>query len=54
VTWCGGMVTSDRGEATLRENGGDNTNWADVNLTRPKNEEHSLGRFSCYDWTMKI
>jgi hypothetical protein len=47
VTQCNGVATSAGGEATLgRGNGVDDTNWADVNLTEPKNEEDPHGRFS--------
>jgi hypothetical protein len=38
----GGEVTPRRGK------GGDDTSWADMNLTRPKNEKNSCSRFSCY------
>jgi hypothetical protein len=35
-----GVATSAGGEATLgRGKGGDDANWADMNLTTPKNEE---------------
>jgi hypothetical protein len=35
----GGVATSAGGEATPgREKGGDDTSWADVNLTEPKNK----------------
>jgi hypothetical protein len=34
--------------------GGDNTSWADVNLTGPKNEENPRDRFICYKRTVKI
>jgi hypothetical protein len=55
VTRRGGMKTSAKGEATLgRWKGGDDTSWADVNLTRPKNKEIPYGRFSWYKWTVKI
>jgi hypothetical protein len=36
-----------RGEAALGR-GKDDTSWADVNFTGPKNEENSHYRFSCY------
>jgi hypothetical protein len=46
---------SARGEgAPGRGKGGDDTYCADTNLTRPKNEENSCGRFNCYKWTVKI
>jgi hypothetical protein len=32
----------------------DNTCWADMILTGPKNKENSRDRFSCYKWTVKI
>jgi hypothetical protein len=49
VTRHGGMVTSTGGEAVAgREKGGNDVNWADVNLTVPKNKENLHGRFSCY------
>jgi hypothetical protein len=48
-------VTSTGGEVTpVREKGGDNVSWADVNLPGPKNKENSSCRFSCYNWTVKI
>jgi hypothetical protein len=49
VTRHDGVTTSAGGEATLgRGKGGGDDSWADANLTRPKNEENSRGRFSCY------
>jgi hypothetical protein len=49
VTRHGGMVTSTGGEAAAgREKGGNDVNWADVNLTVPKNKENLHGQFSCY------
>jgi hypothetical protein len=40
VTRRGGVVTLTGGEAApLREKGGDDASWVDVNLTRPKSEE---------------
>jgi hypothetical protein len=49
VTWCGGMLTSARGDATSgRGKGGDDVSWDDTNLTGPKNEENPCSRFSCY------
>jgi hypothetical protein len=49
VTQCGGVATSARGEvAPQRGKGGDNTCWADANLTGPKNEENPHDRFSFY------
>jgi hypothetical protein len=36
------------GAAPTRGKGGDDTSWADVNLTEPKNEENPSGRFSCF------
>jgi hypothetical protein len=44
----GGETTSGRGKRV------DDTSWADVNLTSPKNEENLRGRFSYYKWTTKI
>jgi hypothetical protein len=42
VTRCSGVTTSAEGEVALeRGKGGDDTNWADVNLTGPKNKENS-------------
>jgi hypothetical protein len=42
------VVTSVRGEAVPgREKGGDDISWADVNLSRPKNEKKLRCRFSC-------
>jgi hypothetical protein len=47
VTRRGGVVTSVRGEvAPRRRKGGDDVNWADVNLTRSKIKENSHGQFS--------
>jgi hypothetical protein len=55
MAWCDGVVTFAGGEAASgRGKGGDNIGWADVNLTGPKNEENSRGRFNCYNWTVKI
>jgi hypothetical protein len=49
------MATPARGEAALkREKGGDKVSWADANLTKPKNEENSHGRFNCYKWRVKL
>jgi hypothetical protein len=49
------MTTSARGKtAPGRKKGGNDVSWADMNLTVPKNEENSCGRFSCYKYTMKI
>jgi hypothetical protein len=42
MTSAGGEVTSGRGK------GGDNTSWADANLTGMENEENSCSRFNCY------
>jgi hypothetical protein len=42
MTWCGGVATLAEGDATPeKRKGGDNTGWADANLTGPKNEENS-------------
>jgi hypothetical protein len=55
VTWRDDITMSDGGEAaTGREKGGDDASWTDANLTEPKNEENSCGRFNCYKWTVKI
>jgi hypothetical protein len=44
ATQHGGMATSFRGEtAPGREKGGDDCNWADVNLTELKNKENLRG-----------
>jgi hypothetical protein len=44
MTWRDGVMTLARGEvAPGRENGGDDTSCAGVNLTRPKNEEGPHG-----------
>jgi hypothetical protein len=49
------VTKSVGGEAAPgRKKGGDNTDWVDVNLTRPKNEENTCGRFNCYKWTVNI
>jgi hypothetical protein len=49
VTWRGGVTTSVGEEVALgRGKGGDNASCADVNLTGPKNEENSCGRFNWY------
>jgi hypothetical protein len=37
-----------------RGKGGDDMSWAHADLTKPKNEENTRGRFNCYKWTMKI
>jgi hypothetical protein len=37
-----------------RENGGDDANWVDVNLTGLKNKENSHGRFNWYKWMVVI
>jgi hypothetical protein len=55
VTRCDGVTTSAGGDAALgRGKGGDDANWDDMNLTGPKSEENTRGRFSWYKWTMKI
>jgi hypothetical protein len=55
VTRRGGVTMSTGGEAAPgRKKGGDDVNWANVNLTGPKNEENSHGRFSWYKWMVKI
>jgi hypothetical protein len=42
VTRSDGVATSVRGEATPgRENGADDANWADTNLTGLRNEENA-------------
>jgi hypothetical protein len=41
------VATSIGGGAALeRRKGGDDAGWADPNLTGPKNDENSRGRFS--------
>jgi hypothetical protein len=50
MIWRGGVATSVVGEAAP----GRGKREADVNLTRPRNEKKSRGRFSCYKWTVKI
>jgi hypothetical protein len=46
VTRYGAMTMWAGGEAALgRKKGGDNTSLAGANLTAPKNEENSRGRF---------
>jgi hypothetical protein len=48
------VVTSAGGEPTPgRGKGGDNTDWANANLTRPKNEKKSRDQFSCYNLMTK-
>jgi hypothetical protein len=48
-------VTSAGREMTPEnEKEGDDTSWADTNLTGSKNEENPHGRFSYYKWTVKI
>jgi hypothetical protein len=55
VTCCGGVTTSAGGEMTPRRGkGGEDTSWADVNLTGPKTKENTYDRFSSYKWTVKI
>jgi hypothetical protein len=55
VTRRGGVTTSVGGEAaTGRRKEGDNASWAYANLIEPKDKENSRGRFSCYNWTVKI
>jgi hypothetical protein len=45
VTWCSSVVTSVGGDAAQgRGKGGDDTSWADANLTGPKNEENTHGQ----------
>jgi hypothetical protein len=44
----GGGVTPERGK------GGDDVNWADLNLTGLKNEENPHSRYNWYKWTVKI
>jgi hypothetical protein len=46
VTRCNDVVTSAGGEAAPgREKEGDDGNWANTNLTKPKNKENSNGQF---------
>jgi hypothetical protein len=41
MTWCSGVMMSAGGEvAPGRGKGGDNTCWADANLSGTKNEEN--------------
>jgi hypothetical protein len=41
------VTTLAGGEAALgRGKGGDDSIWADTNLTEPKNKENTCGRFS--------
>jgi hypothetical protein len=40
--------------APRKKKEGDDTSWADVNLTELKNEENPPGQFSWYKWTVKI
>jgi hypothetical protein len=55
VTRRRGVATSAGGEVTLRRGkGGDDTSWAEVNVTGPKTEENPRGRVSCYKLTVKI
>jgi hypothetical protein len=55
MTRCGGVMTSDRGEAVPgRDKGGDDVSWADVNLIRLKNKENPHSRFNWYKWMIKI
>jgi hypothetical protein len=43
------MMTLVGGEAAPeRRKGGDDANWTDVNLIRPKNKENTHSRFNCY------
>jgi hypothetical protein len=54
VIRCGSMTMVVGGEvAPGRGKGGDDASWADMNLTWPKNEENSCGRFSWHKWTVK-
>jgi hypothetical protein len=49
------VTTSVGGEAAAgRAKGGDNTTCNDVNLTMPKNEENTYGRFRYYKWMVNI
>jgi hypothetical protein len=55
MTRRGGVVASAGGEAAPEiGKGRDDVSWADANLTGPKNEENARGRFSCYNWMVKI
>jgi hypothetical protein len=55
MTQCGGVTTSIGEEAAPRRGkGGNDTSWANTNLTGPKNKENSHRRFSWYKWTVKI
>jgi hypothetical protein len=52
-------LSEDEAEAKERrhqkgEKGGDDVNWADMNLIEPKNKENLGDRFSCYKWMVKI
>jgi hypothetical protein len=50
-----GLATLAGGEAAPgRVKGGDDTSWADANLTGPKNKENPRGKFRCHKWTVKI
>jgi hypothetical protein len=53
TTWWNGDVGRRRAPPG-RGKGGDDASWPDVNLTEPKNKENTRGRFSCYNWTVKI
>jgi hypothetical protein len=48
------VATSTGEVAPKREKGGDNVGWAGTNLIGLKNKQNSRGRFSCYNWTVKI
>jgi hypothetical protein len=49
------VTTSAGGEMTPRRGkGGEDTSWADANLTGPKTKENTYDRFSSYKWTVKI
>jgi hypothetical protein len=55
VTQCDSVMTSVGGEAVPRRiKRRDDASWADVNLTGPKSEENTHGRFSFFKWTVKI
>jgi hypothetical protein len=52
---CDNVAMSASGEATPeRRKGGDDANWVDVNLTKPKNKENLRDQFSCFKWTVEI
>jgi hypothetical protein len=44
------VMLAKGGVASGKGKGPHNASWADMNLTRIKNEENSRSQFNCYKW----